>query len=132
MTLRFLDFECSEDADGGHTWEAVASVSAARWPEVLAEARGVLVWAHQAFPAGPGALDDGADWGCAIDARREPDHPLDLWFDAALGQWQGDVRVPEPEAGTTAFHTLTLTLCGHVAFADAFSQRWLGADGAAL
>lgn len=90
----------------------------------------MLVWAHRVFPSGPGPLDEGFDWDCAVDARVEPDRAFDLNFDPALGQWR--FERPDPGGEVAGFHTLTLTLCGPAAFAQAFDQRWLTDGGESL
>ncbi len=124
MTLRFLEFERSDDGEGVTTFEAMASVRAERWPGLLEEAGQLLARLHAAFPQGPTPLDDGGDWDCALEARLEPDRPLDCRFEPASGRLlaQGDID-------RAAFHTLTLTLCGREAWAQAFADAWLADEG---
>ncbi len=124
MTLRFLEFERSDDGEGVTTFEAMASVRGERWPLLLNEASQLLSAVHGAFPEGPVPLDEGGEWDCALEARLEPDHPIDCRFEPASGLLfaQGDVDSP-------AFHTLTLTLCGREAWAQAFADAWLADEG---
>jgi hypothetical protein len=90
--MRYLRFDLSDGGEGVTTLEALASTSAERHPEVMAEVRQVLDWARSAFPHGRGALDDGMDWDHDLQASAEP------------GGW----------------HTVTLTLTGSDAFVEAF------------
>ena len=46
MTLNYLDFDYSEDADGTGTFDAMASVLPAQLPALHAEITQVLAWAH--------------------------------------------------------------------------------------
>ena len=46
QTLRFLQFDCSEDSAGLASFEAMASVGAAQWPALQAEVAAVLDWAR--------------------------------------------------------------------------------------
>ena len=51
MGLHFLNFDYSEDDEGRASWDAVASVAAARLPELVQEIVGLLAWAHAEFGA---------------------------------------------------------------------------------
>lgn len=110
--LDYLIFDYSEDEEGSATWDAMATVASERWPALQKEVLQVLAWAEQQFPQQRGALDEGASWdydltlssdGNALDLRVQH-QPLQL------------LHAPLP-AGAQL--TLTLTLTGRSAFADA-------------
>lgn len=93
--LRYLVFEISEDTDGVCTFDALASVQADQREALAAEAEVVRQWCRAAFPQGPGPL--------------EHDHPWDEDL-----QWQTE----------GAWHTLSLSVTGTDAFAQAFVRAW--------
>jgi len=62
MQLQYLLFDTSDDGEGTGTWDAMASVRAAKLPEVMVEVRAVLAWAEQHSPGPRGPLDDGGTW----------------------------------------------------------------------
>ncbi len=103
MSLQFLDFEYSEDALGGGTFEAMASVRQAQLAAVRAEIGAVLDWAHAAFPGQQAPLDEGGEW----------DVDLQEHMDAASPPW----------------HVLTLCISGSAPFCAALMQRFGVADG---
>lgn len=71
FSLRFLDFDLSENACGLCTWSALASPLAAHSTALLTEVQGLLDDLTQHLgPAGP--LDNGHDWDMALDT--ETDH----------------------------------------------------------
>ena len=72
--LDYLIFDYSEDEEGSATWDAMATVTADRWPALQAEVLQVLHWAEQQFPRQRGALDEGAAWDFDISLG---DMPLD-------------------------------------------------------
>lgn len=69
--LRYLDFDYSEDTEGHGNFDAMATTAPAQTAEVLAEVAQVLAWAEQAFPDGPGALDEGGAWDFDLQQTRE-------------------------------------------------------------
>ncbi|MDR6518407.1 hypothetical protein [Variovorax atrisoli] len=71
--LRYLDFDYSEDTEGHGTFDAMASTSPDKTPEVRAEVAQVLAWAEAAFPDARGALDDGGTWDYDLQASSEDD-----------------------------------------------------------
>lgn len=99
-SLDFLSFDASSDTGGVHTFDAMASTSRERHPEVLAEVEGVLAWASRRFPDGPGDLDEGASW--CHDLQVTPE-----------GDWL----------------TVNLSLSGTPAFGEAFARSFAGAIG---
>jgi hypothetical protein len=100
--LNFLDFDYSEDPQGGGTFDAMASVRPEQVTAVRAEIAQVLDWAHAAFPGQQAPLDEGGEW---------------------------DVDLQEASEGDTAapWQTLTLVISGSPQFCAAFRQRF-GAD----
>jgi hypothetical protein len=82
--LRYLDFDYSEDTEGHGTFDAMASTSPDKTPEVQAEIARVLAWAEAAFPHARGALDEGACWDYDLQQTRE-DHPRFDTFTLSLG-----------------------------------------------
>lgn len=100
-SLDYLLFEESEDTDGVHTFDAMASVQIAQRGAVEAEVARVRAWCRERFPQGPGPLEHGLDW--------DEDH-----------HWQ----VESATGGENAWHTVTLTLTGTPAFAQAFRDAF--------
>lgn len=97
MTLRWLDFDYSEDTEGVGTFDAMASTTSGRLPEVEAEIARVIAWAEAVFPHQRGALDEGATWDCDVQALHETD---------------------------AARRTLVFSVTGSAAFCDALRQRF--------
>jgi hypothetical protein len=114
MRLQYLDFDTSDDGHGGASFDAMAAVPAARWPAVLAEASALLAWAHAQFGP-PGALEDGATWGYALDGVQETSTALDLTFDPS----RAEIAMSPGAADTQPRMTLSLTLSCSEAVADA-------------
>ena len=117
-TLDYLIFDYSEDDEGTATWDAMATVRADRLPALESEVLQVLRWAEQQFPQQRGAIDEGAAWDFDLSAR------------TAAGD---DIRITANLAVPALYHaplaaeqtlTLTLTLTGRSAFADAFVQAF--------
>ena len=69
--LRYLDFDYSEDTEGHGTFDAMASTSPEKTPEVHAEIAQVLAWAEATFPDSRGALDEGGTWDCDLQETRD-------------------------------------------------------------
>ncbi|MBT2323491.1 hypothetical protein J7E62_14165 [Variovorax paradoxus] len=95
MTLRYLDFDYSEDTAGIGSFDAMASTAPDRAPDVDAEIALVLDWASASFPDRRGPVGDGGDW------------------DYDLHRMQ--------EAG---WRTVTLSISGTPEFCAAFSLRF--------
>lgn len=119
MTLHYLEFDYSEDAEGTGTWDAIASVGDAHLPALLAEIVSVLAWAEAEFPAQRAPIEDGGRWD--YDLQSEPEHAAlqSLHYDAATRQ-----LVPPMASAGGARHTLTLSLSGDAAFGAAFRSRF--------
>lgn len=125
MRLRFLDFDHSEDTDGHGTFEAMATVGPAHWPDLQAEVVQVLDWAQRAFPGGPAPLDEGGDWDCQLDGQEETVQALAL-------ERAGTGLSVRPQGPAQCRHTLTLTLSGPPAFVEAFREGVLEDETPAL
>ena len=69
--LRYLDFDYSEDTEGHGTFDAMASTSPEKSPEVHTEVEQVLAWAEATFPDARGALEEGAVWDYDLQETRE-------------------------------------------------------------
>lgn len=98
MSLAFLDFDDSEDAQGGGSFEAMASVRQAQLAAVRAEIAEVLDWAETAFAGQRAPLDEGGEWDFDLQERS----------DGALPPW----------------HVLILSIGGNAPFYAAFRQRF--------
>ena len=118
MSLDFLDFDFSEDADGHGTFDAMASAQPARLAALEAEIVQVLQWAHREFGA-PAPLDDGGAWDCELQAVQEVATALDVRFDAPARRLRMQPRDAAPPR-----ITLTLTLTGTAAFCEAFRAEF--------
>lgn len=71
-SLRFLDFDLSEDADGLRTWSALAAPLASHSPALRAEVQALLNDLTQHLgPAGP--VDEGHAWDLDLDEQEEAD-----------------------------------------------------------
>jgi len=99
--MHYLAFDLVDGTDGVSTFEAMASTGPDAHAAVLAEAQAVLDWAWRRFPGAHGAVEEGGDWF------------HDLQVSAEDGGW----------------HTVTLTLSGSAAFAEAFEAAFgVGSD----
>lgn len=121
MELNYLDFDTSDDAEGGASFDALASVLASRWPALAAEAASVLAWAQREFGP-PAALEEGGGWDYALHGSEERALPLELHWTAGQAslQMKTGAAVGEPRM------TLGLTLSCSAEFAAAFRQALLG------
>ncbi len=119
MTLRYLDFDYSEDGDGCGNWDAMASVAGEHLPALHAEIAEVLDWAHTCFGEQRGPIEDGGLWDYDLQAVEETSTSQSLRYDDTE-------RRVVAAAGTTGTprHTVTLSLCGTAAFCDAFRERF--------
>ena len=93
-------------------------VTADRWPALQAEVLQVLHWAEQQFPRQRGALDEGAAWDFDISLGDSTGRDLRA---VVQGQPLALQHAALPATGTV---TLTLTLTGRAAFADALLQAF--------
>jgi hypothetical protein len=114
MTLNYLDFDYSEDAEGTGTFDAMASVSSAQLPALQAEIAQVLAWAYMHFPDGCGPEEDGGLWQYDLQGVQEVSKHLQLDFDAASSSIQcglGNASAPRT--------TLTFSVSGNAEFCEA-------------
>lgn len=119
MTLNYLDFDYSEDADGTGTFDALASVAPAQVAALHAEIAAVLAWAHQHWPGACGPLDEGHLWHYDLQGAQEVSTPLALEFDAATGQLHTSPGTPAPPRTT-----LAVTLTGGADFCAALRDAF--------
>ncbi len=98
MSLQFLDFDHSEDAQGCTTFDAMASVRHGQLAAVRAEIAQVLDWAEAAFAGQRGSVDEGGEWDFDLQERADGESP----------GWQ----------------LLTLSISGSPQFCAAFRQRF--------
>ena len=118
LQLSWLEFESTENGDGTHTLEAMASVRPAHLPAVLGEVADVLGWMHRHFPEGPQPLDDGGDWDLLLQAQVNDAAPVTLAHDAVSGRVSG--LPPLPASGDApSWVCVTLTLAATPAVAHA-------------
>jgi hypothetical protein len=73
VTLRYLVFDYSEDADDGGSFDAMASVLAPQVAEVEAEIEKVLAWANAQFPGMQGPVEEGGEWDIDLQVTSEND-----------------------------------------------------------
>lgn len=118
MSLSFLDFDSSTDADGHGSFEAMASAAPAQLPALQAEVLRVLDWAERHF--GPAAaLEDGGEWDFALHGVSEVATPLAVGY--VPGATRLDLRPGTPQAPRV---TLTLTLVGSAGFCAALREAF--------
>jgi hypothetical protein len=119
MTLNYLDFDYSEDADGIGTFDAMASVLPAQLPALQGEIAEVLSWAHMQWPDACGPLEEGGLWQYDLQGSQEVVTPLALVFNAADGRLHTSADTPAP-----ARTTLTFTLSGSHDFCRALRNAF--------
>jgi hypothetical protein len=115
--LNYLLFDRSEDEDGNTTWDAMASATASRVPELVAEVQAVLAWADAHFKCAP--LDEGGDWDLDLQAQDDAGQPLPV-------QWHAGERQLHVSAAGAGRSTLSVSISGTPQFAQAFDATWLG------
>jgi hypothetical protein len=118
MTLHYLDFDYSEDAQGVGSFEAMAATTAEQAPRVQAEVACVLDWAFDQFGNACAPLDEGGEWDYDLQGQRDTRVTQTLSYHRRTG-----LTVSAESAGTT-WHTLTLVLSGTAAFCAAFRARF--------
>ena len=94
--MNFLEFDYSEDPQGGGLFDAMAAVRPDQVAAVRADIAQVLDWAHAAFPEMRAPLDEGGEWDFDLQEQEEDD------------RW----------------HRLTLSVSGSPQFCAAFRQRF--------
>lgn len=118
MDLQFLEFDCSEDSEGVVCWDALAQPAARHTPALLHEVTQLLAWAHRFGPQAPGPLEDGADWDFDLHIRGGDALLQAHWHNAS----QTLVLSPPPQDHDEI--TLSLSISGTPAFAQAFRDHW--------
>jgi hypothetical protein len=119
MSLRYLDFDFSEDAEGTGTFDAMACVGPAQVPAVHAEIARVLGWAHAEFAHACAPLEEGGAWHYDLQEIHETATPHALRFDPATGELSS-----EPESPGAPRITLTLSISGGAAFCAALREAF--------
>eukprot|EP01038_Epipyxis_sp_PR26KG_P003795 gene3795-biopygen2831 len=119
MSLHYLDFDHSEDAHGHGSFEAMASVPAARLASLQAEIAQVLDWAHASFPGQRAPQEEGGEWDYLLEAQRDWTAPETMAYDETLRRFSSQPGEPGPPR-----HTLTLILSGSPQFCAAFRERF--------
>lgn len=115
MTLDYLDFDFSEEADGSGSFDAVASVGPQQLAAVHAEIVAVLDWAHAAFAGQRAPLEDGGAWDVDLQSSQEWQLPEALSFDEGSGR----LTVTPGNPGAPR-HTLSVSIVGSANFCTAF------------
>lgn len=118
-SLRYLDFDYSEDAEGAGTFEAMASTQAAQADCVLQEIIQVLNWSHTLFTGMRAPLDEGGEWDFDLQGQQEWSAVEAFAYDDMTG-----LLTARLEAPGAARHTLTLSLSGSKQFCEAFRQQF--------
>ena len=119
MTLNYLDFDYSEDADGTGTFDAMASASPAQLNPLHAEMAQVLQWAHTHFPDACGPLEEGGEWQYDLQGVQEVSTPLALDFDMHFGHISSEPGTPAPPRTT-----VTLSISGNSGFCAALRDAF--------
>ncbi|MEH3086111.1 MAG: hypothetical protein PGN26_06155 [Xylophilus ampelinus] len=117
--LRYLDFDYSDAEDGTGTFDALVSTGPERVAAVHAEIAAVLGWAHAAFPAGRGPVEDGGTWDYDLHGMCEIPVPESLDYDESAGR----IAV-RPGAPGRPRHTASLSIGGSPAFCEALRERF--------
>jgi hypothetical protein len=118
MDLQFLEFDCSEDAEGVACWDALAQPAARHTQALLHEVEQMLNWAHRWSPRKPGALEDGADWDFALNLQSNMVSIQVHWNTLTHTLFLS----PAPSACDAG--TLSLSISGAPAFSAAFREHW--------
>ncbi len=117
--LQYLDFDYSEDGHGHGTFEAMASVPAARLTVLQAEIGQVLDWAHAAFPNRRAPLEEGGEWDYLLEGQQEWLVPETLAYDEATRRFSS-----QPGSAGPPRHMVTLVLSGSEQFCTAFRRKF--------
>ncbi|MEJ8839832.1 hypothetical protein [Ramlibacter sp. AN1133] len=115
--LHYLDFDYSEDAHGHGCFDAMASAAPAQLRRLQDEVARVLDWAHAQFGA-PGALDEGGEWDCELQAVREVATALEVRHRSGAGLELHPGATGEPRV------TISVTLTGTAAFCTALREAF--------
>jgi hypothetical protein len=124
MTLDWLEFDYSEDAEGNGSFDAMAAASPAQLAALESEIVSVLAWAHAHF-GDPLPPDEGGEWHYELQGLHEVSTPLHVDF----AGWGGNPSPPQrlhsrPGASAAARVTLTLTIGGTPNFCAALREQF--------
>ena len=119
MSLNYLEFDYSEDADGVGTFDALAATAPTHNAAVLTEVATVLAWAHHAFEAQRAPLDEGGEWDYDLQGWREFSAVDVLDFDA-----HNNKLSVQPQAAGAVRHSVSLSVTGTPGFCAAFRERF--------
>ena len=119
MTLQYLEWDYSEDAEGIGTFEALACVSPAHVAALHAEVAEVLGWAFDTFPDGHGPVAEGFEWDHDLQGQREFTAAESLCFDERTRRITTTLHPPG-----TPRHTVSLSLSGTPTFCEAMRARF--------
>jgi hypothetical protein len=119
MTLRYLEFDYSEDTEGVGTFDAMASVGPAQLGALHAEVVRVLNWAVARFGAAHGPIDEGFDWDYDLQSHQEYVIHERLLFDPRSGQ-----LCLHPAHPGVPRHAVSLSITGSPAFGAALRQSF--------
>ncbi|MDM0075638.1 hypothetical protein QTH90_14640 [Variovorax sp. J2P1-59] len=119
MTLKYLDFDYSEDSEGIGVFDAMATTGPQHVAAVHAEIGQVLEWAHAAFAGRRGPVGDGGDWDYDLQGMQEIAVPETIEFDEETLRVR--VRTSPP---ATPRHTVTLSISGTPEFCVAFTAEF--------
>ncbi len=121
--MHFLEFDPSASADGAASFEAMASVPGARWPELEREIMQLLAWARAQGECA--ALEEGGDWDLDLSLRRETSQTLRAEPDWTEGRLRCRPLAGEVGDGDERM-AVVLTLSASPALAEVFRQRLMG------
>jgi hypothetical protein len=118
MHLQFLEFDCSEDAEGVVCWDALAQPAVRHTQALLNEVTQVLSWAYRSSPRNPGALEDGADW--------DFDLQIHMAMASVQAHWEASTQtlVLSPALTESDEITLSLSISASPVFSLAFREHW--------
>lgn len=118
MDLQFLEFDCSEDSEGVVCWDALAQPAARHQAAMVQEVTQLLAWAHAFSPQSPGPLEDGAEWDFDLHMQA-PTSAIQAHWHAGENRL---VFCPVPPPNEVI--SLSLSISGTAAFAEAFRAQW--------
>ncbi|MGH8832286.1 MAG: hypothetical protein ACREXV_14520 [Polaromonas sp.] len=118
MSLKYLDFDYSEDTDGIGTFEAMVSTGPEQVPAVQDEIARVLDWAHATFAGTRGPVGEGGRLGLRAAG------PAGVHGPAAHRARRRRAPVLCAHGAGRPRHTVTLSISGTGGFCAAFRQQF--------
>ena len=119
MALDYFEFDYSENASGGGSWDAMASVAPARLPAALHEAEAILQWCCAEFGSPDPTDSELAHWSFDLQLSQGDTDDLQARFNLESAA----IAARAAQAGG-ARCTLTLTLSGSAAFSQALAEHF--------